>query len=58
MAVDDYYALFGVSPDASTEEIRDAYRDKKATLDARGTDSARAEAARVNQTYTAVVKQA
>jgi len=51
MAVDDYYALFGVSPDASTEEIRDAYRDKKSTLDAKGTDSARAEAARVNRAW-------
>ncbi|HEX5613707.1 MAG TPA: RDD family protein [Acidimicrobiia bacterium] len=51
MAVDDYYALFGVAPDASTEEIRDAYRDKKASLDAQGTDSARAEAARVNRAW-------
>lgn len=51
MAVDDYYSLFGVSPDASTEEIRDAYRDKKSTLDAQRTDSARAEAARVNRAW-------
>lgn len=51
MAVDDYYALFGVSPDASTEEIRDAYRATRSELDAKGTDSARAEAARVNRAW-------
>lgn len=34
--MDDYYGLLGVQADAQTEEIRTAYREKKATLDAAG----------------------
>jgi curved DNA-binding protein CbpA len=34
--MDDYYGLLGVQADAPTEEIRTAYREKKATLDAAG----------------------
>jgi len=34
--MDDYYGLLGVRADAQTEEIRTAYREKKATLDAAG----------------------
>lgn len=33
---DDYYALLGVEPDAPTDDIRAAYREKKAALDAKG----------------------
>lgn len=34
--MDDYYELLGVDPDAATGDIRSAYRDKKAALDAKG----------------------
>lgn len=34
--MDDYYGLLGVEPDAEAATIRDAYREKKAALDAKG----------------------
>src|SRR5262245_50839915 len=34
--MDDYYELLGVDSDAATTDIRSAYRDKKAALDAKG----------------------
>src|SRR5262245_3735321 len=33
---DDYYGLIGVNEDAETTDIRAAYREKKAALDAKG----------------------
>jgi hypothetical protein len=45
---DDYYTLLGVDPDAETSDIRAAYRDKKASLDAKGDKT---EVARVNKAW-------
>ena len=45
---DDYYSLLGVDPDAATNDIREAYRDKKAALDAKGDKT---EVARVNKAW-------
>jgi uncharacterized RDD family membrane protein YckC len=47
---DDYYELLGVDPDAATDEIRTAYRERKAALDATG-DSGRADAAKLNRAW-------
>jgi uncharacterized RDD family membrane protein YckC len=33
---DDYYNLLGIAPDAPTQDIRDAYREKKTALEAKG----------------------
>jgi uncharacterized RDD family membrane protein YckC len=40
---DDYYDLLGLEPDAATEDIRTAYREKKDALDLKGDKSAIAE---------------
>ena len=46
--MDDYYDLLGVEPGADTADIKNAYRDKKASLDAKGD---KAETARVNKAW-------
>jgi RDD family/DnaJ domain len=48
---DDYYDLIGVDPTAPTDEIRERYRERRSELDARGTDDAREEAARLNRAW-------
>ena len=48
MAMDDYYGLLGVDPDSNTSDIKSAYRDKKAALDASGDKT---EIARVNKAW-------
>lgn len=48
---DDYYGLIGVDPSAPTDEIRERYRARRSELDAKGTDEARAEAARLNRAW-------
>ncbi len=49
--MEDYYRLIGVSADAEREEMREAYRARKAELDAAGTDESRAEASRLNRAW-------
>jgi uncharacterized RDD family membrane protein YckC len=48
--MDDYYDLLGVESDAARDEIRAAYRDRKAALDA-STETGRAEAAQLNKAW-------
>jgi uncharacterized RDD family membrane protein YckC len=48
--MDDYYALLGVDTDAATDEIRTAYREKKAALGS-DTESARADVALLNRAW-------
>ncbi len=48
---DDYYGLIGVDPPAPPDEIRERYRARRSELDAKGTDEARAEAARLNRAW-------
>ena len=46
--MDDYYDLLGVEPGAATADIKSAYRDKKAALDAKGDKGA---VARLNKAW-------
>lgn len=46
--MDDYYGLLGVQADAETEEIRTAYREKKAAFDAAGDKE---QVARLNRAW-------
>jgi curved DNA-binding protein CbpA len=48
MTMDDYYSLLGVEPDAPTNDIRSAYRDRKAALDEKGDKT---EIAKVNRAW-------
>ena len=48
--MDDYYELLGVDPDAATEDIRIAYRERKAEVDS-NTDAGKDEAARLNKAW-------
>jgi hypothetical protein len=48
---DDLYDLIGVEPDASTEQIRERYRERRNELEATDTDDARAESARLNRAW-------
>ncbi len=47
----DYYELLGVDEDAPVDDIRAAYRDKKAEVDGRGTEDAKADAAALNKAW-------
>lgn len=49
--MEDYYKLLGVQPDDEREVIRDAYRARKADLDAAGTDASRARASKLNRAW-------
>jgi len=49
--VDDYYQLLGVDADAPVDDIRAAYRDKKAAVSEKGTDQAKADAAALNKAW-------
>ena len=50
--MDDYYELLGVDADAPVDDIRAAYRDKKAAVaDDTDTDEAKAEAAALNKAW-------
>ena len=47
----DYYELLGVDADAPVDDIRAAYRDKKAAVADTGTDAAKADAAALNKAW-------
>ena len=49
--MDDYYDLLGVEPDAPVDDIRAAYRDRKAEVSARSDDDAKADAAALNKAW-------
>src|SRR5438477_4276923 len=49
--MDDYYAILGVDPGAPTEDIKVAYREKKAALATKTADSGKADAARLNKAW-------
>ena len=49
--MDDYYELLGVDADAPVDDIRAAYRDKKAAVADTGTDAAKADAAALNKAW-------
>ena len=48
--MDDYYDLLGVESDAARDDIRTAYRDRKAALDA-SSERGKAEAAQLNKAW-------
>jgi curved DNA-binding protein CbpA len=48
---DDHYDVIGVDPGAPTDEIRQRYRARRSELDAKGTDEAREESARLNRAW-------
>jgi curved DNA-binding protein CbpA len=49
--MDDYYELLGVDADAPVNDIRAAYRDKKAAVADTGTEKAKADAAALNKAW-------
>ncbi len=48
--MDDYYSLLGIDADASVDDIRGAYRERKDGLDT-GSDAGRADAAKLNKAW-------
>jgi curved DNA-binding protein CbpA len=48
--MDDYYALLGVDTDASVDDIRGAYRERKSGIDTTNADG-RADAAQLNKAW-------
>jgi curved DNA-binding protein CbpA len=52
MAMDDYYRLLDVAPDADREVIRDAYRSRRDALQAQeGDNNKRAKIAQLNRAW-------
>jgi hypothetical protein len=51
MAMDDYYQLLDVAPDADRDDIRGAYRAKRDELQAQDGDDTRAKVARLNRAW-------
>lgn len=49
--MDDYYSLLGVDADAKTEDIRSAYREKRAALNAGDSSGVKTDAARLNKAW-------
>ena len=48
--MDDYYSLMGVEPDAPVDDIRAAYRDKKAAI-VGATDADKVNAKKLNKAW-------
>ena len=49
--MDDYYELLGVEDDAHVDDIRAAYRDKKASVDTSAGDDAKSDVAKLNKAW-------
>src|SRR6266446_7872408 len=49
--MDDYYELLGVDEDAPVDDIRSAYRDKKAAVDTSAGDEAKSDVAKLNKAW-------
>jgi hypothetical protein len=49
--MDDYYELLGVEDDAPVDDIRAAYRDKKAAVDTSAGDDAKSDVAKLNKAW-------
>src|SRR5882724_11707155 len=49
--MDDYYELLGVDEDAPVDDIRSAYRDKKASVDTSAGDDAKSDVAKLNKAW-------
>lgn len=49
--MDDYYELLGVEEDAPVDDIRTAYRDKKAAIDTSTNDAAKSDVAALNKAW-------
>ncbi len=49
--MDDYYELLGVDEDAPVDDIRSAYRDKKAAVDTSANDEAKSDVAKLNKAW-------
>src|SRR5882672_9339246 len=49
--MDDYYELLGVDEDAPVDDIRSAYRDRKAAVDTSAGDDAKSDVAQLNKAW-------
>ena len=49
--MDDYYELLGVDEDAPVDDIRSAYREKKAAVDTSAGDDAKSDVAKLNKAW-------